>query len=229
MRVLLPAAGIGSRLGGSGPKILTEVGGRTILQRHLDSLDRLGVSPGSVTVVTGFCREILERACRDTGITFIFNPCWRFPGTLGSFFVLPPSDRDLLVIHGDLLWEPGLISEIMNKKGDVVLPVDPAAREDLEGMKAETRGSSLLHLSKTLPSERSSGESMGVFLIRRHRELHRIVEPLVHKPRCALDDGINLAAGRMNIRVHFSCSKRWEEVDTPQDLQRAREVFCGTW
>lgn len=226
MRALLLCAGIGSRLGTSEPKVLSKAGNKTFLQRHVDSLGSLGIGPDGITAVTGFRRGLLESACRERGIASVFNPCWRFPGTLGSFHMYKPSDGDLLVIHGDLVWEPDLLAGVFNEPGDIVLPVDPAQRRDSEAMKAETRDGLVLHLSKTLPAERSSGESMGVFLIRKHRKLFELVKPIVHKPHSSLDDGVNLAIGRMLVRTVLTQGCRWEEVDTPVDLERAGDLFC---
>lgn len=227
MRVLIPAAGMGSRLGAGVPKILVNVGGVSILDRHLRSLSEMGLSPERVTVVTGFEGELLRARCRALGVSTVHNPDWRNPGTYSSLHLLPPSGEDLLVLHGDLLWEGGLVEPLLDKPGDILLPVDPRRRTDAEAMKAEVRGSLLLHLSKELPRHRSAGESMGVFLLRRHRRFREISAGLLDTPEASIDDGLNLAAGRMDIRVRFLSGEDWEEVDTPEDLERAEVIFRG--
>jgi len=64
MKAVMLAAGIGARLGGSGarnaPKVLLRFGGRSLLQRHIDSLKRHGIE--ELVLGVGFNREEIERA-----------------------------------------------------------------------------------------------------------------------------------------------------------------------
>ncbi|MCD4707501.1 MAG: NTP transferase domain-containing protein [Candidatus Sabulitectum sp.] len=225
MKVLILAAGIGSRLGARIPKILVEVGGKTILSRHAESLAVVGISPGEVTVVTGYRSEDVSNSCRTLGMRTIYNPRWRTPGTFSSFFVLPSTDSPLLIIHGDLVWEAGLALGSLESRGDVVVPVDPRNRADPEAMKAEVRGNRLLHLSKLLPVSRSAGESMGMFLIRNHGLLRRLSASLADDPQASFDDAVNLAAGSFRVVPWITDKFVWEEVDTPDDLATAESKF----
>jgi L-glutamine-phosphate cytidylyltransferase len=227
LKALLLAAGSGSRLGAGVPKILVKVAGVSILHRHLRSLALLGVLPGDVTVVTGFCDGLLSSECTRAGTGTVFNPEWRDPGTCSSFRVHEPVSDELLILHGDLVWNAELVAPLQGIKGDVVIPFDPLRRTDAEAMKAEVREGRLLHLSKRLPPFRSAGESMGAFLVRDHYRLHGISHEFSKNPCASLDDCLNAAAGRMDIRVFPVCGVPWEEVDTPADRARAEEVFHG--
>ncbi len=131
------------------------------------------------------------------------------------------------MIHGDLLWDTGLVKPLLYQPGEILLPVDPRRRMDTEAMKAEIRGDRLLHLSKELPVSRSAGESMGVFLLRRHRRFREVSAGLLDTPEASIDNGLNLAAAGMDIRVRCLSGEDWEEVDTPEDLERAEVIFGG--
>ncbi|MCK4505348.1 MAG: NTP transferase domain-containing protein [Candidatus Aegiribacteria sp.] len=225
MKVLILAAGTGSRLGAGTPKILVEVSGKTILSRHVDSLTKAGIASEKVTVVTGYKFDDVTDSCRTLGLKTVYNPRWNTPGTFSSFFAIPPSDSSLLIIHGDLLWEAGLAMGTFNSSGDIAVPVDPRNRADEEAMKAEVRGSRLLRLSKSLPVSRSAGESMGMFFIRHHRILHRLSERLSDDPSANFDDAVNLAAGSLRTEAWITDQFVWEEVDTPEDLAAAGIKF----
>lgn len=225
MKVLILAAGIGSRLGAQIPKILVEVGGKTILRRHAESLAAVGIALEEVTVVTGYRSGDVSNFCGTLGMNTIYNSRWRTPGTFSSFFVLPSTDSPLLIIHGDLVWEAGLALGTLESRGDVVVPVDPRNRADQEAMKAEVRGNRLLHLSKSLSVSRSAGESMGMFLIRNHRLLRRLSASLADDPRASFDDAVNLATGSLKVVSWITDEFVWEEVDTPEDLAAAESKF----
>ncbi len=225
MRVLILAAGIGSRLGAEIPKILVKVAGKTILSRHVESLAAVGISPGEVTVITGYRSGDVADSCRALGMNALFNPHWDTPGTFSSFFVFPATDNPLLIIHGDLVWEAGLAPGTLENRGDIVVPVDPRNRADEEAMKAEVRGSRLLHLSKSLRVSRSAGESMGMFLVRNHRVLRRFSACLSEDSLASFDDAVNLVAASFEVRPLITDKFVWEEIDTPEDLTLAERKF----
>lgn len=225
MKVLILAAGIGSRLGAGKPKILVEVSGKTILRHHVDSLTKSGISSEKVTVVTGYRSDDVTESCRVLGLRTVYNPLWNTPGTFSSFYAVPPSDSSLLIIHGDLIWEAGLAMGTLEREGDVVVPVDPRNRTDEEAMKAEVRGSRLLRLSKSLPVSRSAGESMGMFFVRHHRILRRLSESLADDSSANFDDAVNMAVGSLMTEAWITDQFVWEEVDTPRDLAAAGIKF----
>ncbi len=225
MKVLILAAGIGSRLGAGIPKILVEVSGKTILSRHVDSLIRAGIASEEITVATGYGSDVVTESCRTLGLKTVYNPRWNTPGTFSSFCAMPPSDSSLLIIHGDLVWEAGLARGTFSSRGDIAVPVDPRNRADEEAMKAEVRGSRLIRLSKSLPVSRSAGESMGMFFVRNHRILRRLSEHLSDDPSANFDDAVNLAAGSLRTEAWITDQFVWEEVDTPEDLAAAGMKF----
>ena len=225
MKVLILAAGIGSRLGLGIPKVLVKVGEKSILERHADSLRQLGIKPVDVTVVTGYMSEEVASACRSLGMNTLKNPYWRYPGTYSSFAVFSHPRDSLLILHGDLVWEAGLADSILRKQSRVVIPVDPRTRLDGEAMKVEVRGNRILHMSKKLPVSRSAGESMGMFFLADSQDVQRCSSGLIENPEASFDDAINVAAGLVTVEAVITDEFIWEEIDTPSDLIRAERKF----
>ena len=225
MKVLILAAGIGSRLGLGTPKVLVKVGGKSILEHHADSLMHLGLKPVDVTVVTGYMSDEVSDACHSLGMNTLKNPLWRNPGTYSSFAVLPPLREPLLILHGDLVWEAGLADSILRKQSRVVIPVDPRTRMDGEAMKVEVRANRVIHMSKKLPFSRSAGESMGMFFLADSLDVQRCSSGLIENPEASFDDAINVAAGLVTVEAVITDEFIWEEIDTPSDLIRAERKF----
>ena len=63
MKAIIFAAGVGRRLQAvtqGKPKCLVEIGGRTLLSRHVECLNRLGVS--HIVLVVGFAQDAIREA-----------------------------------------------------------------------------------------------------------------------------------------------------------------------
>ena len=69
--VVLLAAGEGSRLGGL-PKSLIQCQGQTLIQRHLQTLQEVGID--EVVVVTGYYHQAIEAALVGQTIKIVRNP-----------------------------------------------------------------------------------------------------------------------------------------------------------
>ncbi|MBA2770731.1 MAG: NTP transferase domain-containing protein, partial [Sphingomonas sp.] len=82
MKAIILSAGQGSRLGhltSDRPKCLIEFGGRTLLDRQLDTLEANGVD--EAVVVTGFHDELVDAAIAARGggpsVRTLFNPFFK--------------------------------------------------------------------------------------------------------------------------------------------------------
>lgn len=236
MRAVILAAGDGGRLAGASggvPKALLSVGGASILDRQLGALAAVGVGPFETTVVGGW-RASKLRGSLPAEVSFAKNADWETTETLASLLCGLRRGADTLVLHGDVVLRPGLLRSVLKSAGDVVVPVD-AESADEEAMKVYLRDGSVWRLSKE-SSAHCAGESMGVFLLRRRalpaflREGRAI---LAAAPGATADDVVTALARRPGTEVAAvdvtGCD--WEEVDTPGDLKRAREIFgsAGAW
>ena len=109
MRIVILAAGVGSRLGRPIPKPLTTLDdGRSILQRQIDSLSRT-FPQSPITIVVGFKKDMVMEAFPRVG--FVYND--RFGETNTSKSLLraleqPPTDS-VLWLTGDVVFDPALL------------------------------------------------------------------------------------------------------------------------
>lgn len=203
-------------------KACLRVGGKSLLQRHFESFAGLGACAGRVSVVWG--REPVLRETLRLGGRPVKSRFPGAPGTLGSFMSCFPSGGSI-VVHGDLVWEPALAEAALSAPGDAVVPVQPGPA-DPEAMKAAVADGVLLKLSKGIPPEQCSGESMGMFLFREsclpalRRCCGRALD--LSGGNAALDDAVTLLAGECLVRAVMVNGPQWDEIDTPSDLERVR-------
>lgn len=134
MNAFIYAAGRGVRLGpelGRKPKVLLEIGGRTLLEWHARRLQEAGI--GRVFIVVGFQSQALcERLPalgRDYGLSFhpILNPDF-LEGSVLSFAVSLPELRrqsgPLLIMDADVLYPVGMLRRLIDSPHRTVLLLD---------------------------------------------------------------------------------------------------------
>lgn len=127
---IILAAGVGRRLGnaGDGPKVLLEFAGQSLLARHLAALEAQGVHEVSITV--GHQRERIAAAVTRLGwggrITLVENPRFR-EGSLISLAAQAArlrAGQPVLLMDGDVLYDPRMIADLLAAPGESSLLVD---------------------------------------------------------------------------------------------------------
>lgn len=136
MNAYIYAAGRGLRLGpelGRRPKVLLEIGGRSLLEWHACRLAEVGVS--RVYVVVGYEAASIERVLpslqRESGLPFvpILNPDFN-EGSVLSFAASLPDLRNetepVLLMDGDVFYAPSLLPKLVNSGHRTALLIDRA-------------------------------------------------------------------------------------------------------
>ncbi|HEY8612192.1 MAG TPA: phosphocholine cytidylyltransferase family protein [Roseomonas sp.] len=167
---IILAAGVGRRLGTAHdrPKILLEFGGQTLLARHLAALGRHGVQAVNITV--GYQRELIEAEVERLGwsdrVTFIGNPRYR-EGSLVSLSVQGAAlraGRTILLMDGDVLYDPQIIRALIDAPGENILLLDRDIEPGDEPVKICFRGDEIVDFRKRPEHAHDRhGESVGFF------------------------------------------------------------------
>jgi choline kinase len=123
-RAVILAAGFGSRLRpltDHHPKCLTPLFGRTLLDRQLSVLRQAGVD--DLTIVAGHMAEAL----RLPGLSHVVNADYARTNMVSSLFCarhLFDGSRDLLIVYGDIVFEPKVLAALTASAHDVAVVVD---------------------------------------------------------------------------------------------------------
>ena len=222
MKVIILAAGIGSRLGDTKPKCLTRlISGKSILEHQLLSLSAY-ISLDRVQIVVGYHKE--EVLKKFPKLSYVDNPHYADENTSKSLLrALKHCEEDLLWLNGDVLFHSSALEKILASKETCMLvncaPVEEEAvkyRQDAEGR--------ILEVSKTVFS--AQGEALGInfWLKKDLPSLRRNLE------KCRADDyferGIQLCIDEgMEVRSVPIDPKLCTEIDFPEDLGRANALL----
>ena len=238
-KAIILSAGQGSRLGhltDDRPKCLIDFGGRTLLDRQLDTLAANNV--GEAVVVTGFRDELVEEAiARRSGgpkVRTVYNPFYQVADNLGSLFMAREElSGDCLVWNGDTLVADSLMARVVgNDRRGICVTIDRKDSYDEDDMKVVVAADGRLKaIGKRIPKG-VNGESIGLLAFRSGG---------ADQFREAIERDIRTTEGTtiwyLRVIHHLAESsevwtldingEEWGEVDFPEDVERARALVAG--
>ena len=235
---ILLAAGVGRRLDQPGalPKVLAEIGGASLLARHLALLAQAGVDAVSFTI--GHQGEAIRRAVRGAGspldIRFVENERYR-EGSLGSLWRqddLLRRGETVLLMDGDVLYDRRMLERLIAAPGEAVMLVDRNIEPGDEPVKICFRGDAIVDFRKRPEHAHDwHGESVGFFkfspamaiaLADRCEAYYRSGAPLPEYEE-AIRDLILTDPAR--FKACDVSDLPWTEIDFPEDLAKARDAI----
>ncbi|MHB1593853.1 MAG: aminotransferase class I/II-fold pyridoxal phosphate-dependent enzyme [Streptosporangiaceae bacterium] len=248
MHAVILAAGRGRRmepLSSTRHKALLEVGGDTILGRALDSLVAAGV--GVVTIVTGY---------RADDITAFVGP--RYPGldvryvaneryettnnivSLALALESMPGDEDVILIECDLLFEPGLIADLVNGYAGQNVALVDRYRTGMDGTVVSIDQDCVAQVFPTSSQNadfhyEDKFKTLNIYRFDRdfcHRTLRPILTTYANHvdANCYYELVLGMLANIPAHRIvaHVVAESDWVEVDDPNDLAVAKFAFDPT-
>jgi choline kinase len=239
MNAVILCAGVGGRLWpltADQPKCLVDVGGRTILEFCLANLVAAGIV--EVVLVTGYKSELVERLALDkcrTRVTFVQNEEYARTNTAVSLnLALKRMDSDFVLVNGDVLFDRGILDDLLRDPARNCLVVDPDVALDGEEVKVIARDGRVEKVGKDADPARSLGEAIGLNKIGRDLipELVAIYDGLEKRGEVGhyFEKGFDVICGRGGAdgRAFGVCLTRrrpWAEIDTLEDYEYAvREI-----
>jgi choline kinase len=246
VRAIIVAAGMGRRLSpytDDRPKTLVEINGRSILARQVDAYRAAGVS--EINIVRGYMKEKISVA----GARYFDNDQYRENNILVSLFHAESAmDGGFLFSYSDIVFRPEVVQRVIDTEGDFALVIDRRWHEAYVGRQHHPveegevarvdDGRVTLLGKKTMPPEHATGEFIGLarFSARgaaalRARYALRKNEywgkPYGRAPRfetAYLTDMLNDLIDDGEIMRPAFIDGGWREIDTVEDLERARSV-----
>lgn len=238
MKAIILAAGMASRLRPlteNTPKCLLKVGEKCLLQRSIDALASNGIH--DFVIVTGYLHEMIETFVAEQygdniNVKFIHNDVFDSTNNIYSLWLARPEaeGQEILLLDSDLLYDPRIITKVMESDADNVLTL---IRHELgeEEMKVvlDRENSTIIEISKTCNPADAAGESLGIEKMgcRYTSALYQELEPMMNEEHLE-NVFYERAFERLVAKGHtykvidvtelFSC-----ELDTVEDFENAKE------
>lgn len=226
MKIIILAAGIGSRLGNPFPKPLTPLkGGKSIMERQVENLSG-NFNEHDISVVVGFKKDLIMERFPD--LTYIYNQFFDATNTSKSLLKALKKYRneDVLWLNGDVIFDAELFTvlnrEIEQKNSFVSVNTSRVAEEEV---KYTLKDGHIHELSKQVKD--GLGEAVGINFISKE-DMPVFIEQLEN---CDENDyfekGIEMAIQENDLKVkavdisNFRCM----EVDFKEDLEAANNMF----
>lgn len=130
MKVIILAAGQGTRLRpltDDRPKCMVEVNGKSIIERQLDTMYACGIHDEDITIICGYCSDVLMDRFKDTKINFIVNEQYDSTNMVCSLMCarnLMEAEEDIIISYGDIIYGEPVFQKILAAEDDTSVIVD---------------------------------------------------------------------------------------------------------
>ena len=237
MKALILAAGVGKRLsrgGDQGPKCLLQFGGRSLLSRHLDILENLGIQ--DIVVGVGYRANAIEQAITrykpNANVILIDNPdydqgsvvtLWRIRCHLND-------GEDVLLMDADVLYDVRILERLVTSVHSNCFLLDRELEAGEEPVKVCVREGQLIEFRKKVDVIADyCGESVGFFRFSAvmAKQLADTSEHYIQAGRRedpheeALRDLLLSAPEKFGFEDITGLP--WIEIDFVEDIDRARD------
>jgi choline kinase len=227
MKIVILAAGIGSRLGNPLPKPLTLLkSGVSIMQQQIDNVTR-HFDGDDINIVVGFKKELILESFPN--MTFIYNQLFDQTNTSKSLLkALKKLHREpVLWLNGDVVFDSDILKELMPtivaNKSFVCVNTQKVGDEEVK-YTLDSQGF-INELSKKVKN--GAGEAVGINFVG-SKDINTLISRL---EECADNDyferGIEMAIEKDGMKVSaIDISKfRCMEIDFKEDLDNANKIF----
>lgn len=224
LQIVILAAGMGSRLGRSLPKPLTELGdGRSIMQQQHDNIRSAFGDDARITTVVGYRAETIVEAFPD--VDYVYNARYDQTNTSQSLLrALKASGRGgVLWMNGDVVFDPRVLGRAVSfiERDQSFVTVNTAKVSDEEVKYTVTAEGYINELSKTVRG--GIGEAVGINYIS-SRDKKALVAQLGRvDDQDYFERGLELAIAENGVLLEpMDISDLYAvEVDFAEDLERA--------
>jgi choline kinase len=225
LKIVILAAGIGSRLGNPFPKPLTPLkDGESIMAKQLKNITKY-FDINDVTTVVGFKKDLIME--RFPEVNYVYNPFFDRTNTSKSLLqaLKKHKGKSVLWFNGDVVFDDNLLSVLQDdiKNNNSFIAVNTSSVAD-EEVKYTLENNFVKELSKEVKN--GLGEAVGINFISSN-DLEVFINQL---ERCDANDyfekGLEMAIAENNLKVkaidisNYNCI----EVDFKEDLKNANNI-----
>ena len=238
MRAIMLAAGRGIRLDGAHPpKVLLEFGGKSLLARHIETLQLYGITQLSLGV--GYHRAKIDREIAFLGAEEFVKPANNKDFNEGTSITLWKMrdqlccGKPVLLMDGDVLYDDRILECLLNSGHENCLLLDRDFTPGEEPVKVAVRNDVIVDFGKKIDTGFDfCGESVGFFWLSASMAkaiIARIQSYLEQGHRdMPYEDAIRDVMGAPSgngFSFEDITGLPWIEIDFADDIEQARNVI----
>lgn len=233
---ILLVAGVGARLRpltNDRPKALVDLGGETIFGRALRLLKAYGVR--RFVFATGFGEEALRAHADHAKLDYVCarNPNYETTQNAVSFALCKEhvKQKSFFKLDGDVVFHSEVLRRLDASSAPLAVAVDEASPFDTESMKVSLdSGQQIRRFSKNMSAAESGGESIGIERVQ--AACGSVVFEALEAEMRSFHTHLYYEDVYTQLLERRALSAEaipvgdlpWVEVDTPLDLDRARDL-----
>jgi choline kinase len=238
VKAVILAAGQGIRLRpltSHLPKCLVQINGKSILQYQLEALDSVGIR--NCVVVVGFMaqqvQEYFGSKFANIDLTYVLNECFKETNNLYSLWLAKQHLRNnTILIEGDILFDRLLLEDIGRSQHPNVAVVDKF-RSHMDGTvvlpKEGFVDSMILKSQQSMDfNYQTALKTVNIYVLNRVPLRDFLIPALDSWVALGFRDQFYestiaqiISQGNLRLAIHCTGIRRWMEIDTVEDVQRA--------
>jgi L-glutamine-phosphate cytidylyltransferase len=232
VKVIILAAGFGSRLGKDKSKGLVEIDGEeTFLDKHFRTLARLGIAD-DVVLVAGKDYDDVYARYNDQSVEVIRNNRVELNNGYSLLLAARHMQSGFMLINCDVICDTSILEDLIASSDANSLIVDGEKGHDPEEMKACAIHDLPYRLKKNLIPEDTRnmvGEFAGMCKVGDTTSIESLIAILTSMSESGVpfywEDALEEHMGRFRYGITFTKGRRWLEVDFMEDYHQAKEMF----
>jgi L-glutamine-phosphate cytidylyltransferase len=208
------------------PQCLLKVGERTILEKQVEKLNKVGLK--DITVITGYLSEKIEILQEKLGIKILFNPFYEVSWmALALWLAKEELKKGFVFIYSDVLFDSKIISELLEEDSDICLAIKKnGVREEAE--KVVEKDGKIKNISK-IRTEEENGEFIGIAKFsnigaeKLMTKLDLTAKTNLNASLIEVMDGL-VKKGEI-ITAYDIKDSNFADIDFPDNLNEAKKLF----
>lgn len=236
MVCVILAAGKNLRLNYGQPKSALTVGGQSLMERHIEQFQKIGVT--DFAVITGFHRPALEEICEeirqkyDANITTIYNEKYELENGYSLYaakdWVHELGDEEFFFTMADHYYEEAFLEDLKGKlvfdkgaylKLAVDIPGEHNKHIDLEDVTKVDADDYIKRIGKEI--EGYNYYDTGLFYVK--KDVFDVLDHIATNQKLSISNLVTHLSAENKARVIEVVGYYWNDIDTPEDFKSSQE------
>ena len=237
MLVIILNSGIGKRLfplTEEIPKCMVKIGQKTILERELDILKKLGLN--KLLITTGpfeeKIKELISSNYSDLEVKYVHNPVYDKTNYIYSIWLAKEiiekeTEEEILLLHGDLLFEKEVMTKLLSCSHENSVIINSKAPLPEKDFKARVENDLVKEIGVNvwtnalfcIPIYRMKRDFFKKWL----DEMDKMIEK--GEKQCYAENALNVLLDDLHLHSCYIDKEKCMEIDTFEDIKIAEKDF----